>query len=221
MVKTDETIKKDTVEQLYWDDRVNASDVKVDVNDCVVTLSGKVPNYNAMRSALESTYALREVDSVINNLAVEYADAKSLPTDYSLQTNIEGILLLSSSIDSSNLSVSVQSGIATIDGSVDAYWKKQKVDELVMDVTGIIGVVNRISVVPSKDFLDKAIAEDIVQALDRNALINVNEIDVIVEDGVVTLSGTVQDWPALQAALNTAKYTSGVVDVMDVLAIGE
>ena len=219
MTKTDEAIKKDTVDQLFWDDRVDASNIKVDVTDGVVTLSGHVPNYNVLRSALEDTYSLREVRSIVNNLVVEYPCTQALPTDYNLQTNIEGILLLNSGIDSSNISVSVKDRIATLDGSVDSYWKKLKVAELVLDVTGILGVVNRLSVVPSKDFLDKAIAEDIIKALDRNVFIDVNDIDVVVEDGIVAISGTVQDWPAYYAALNTAKHTSGVLDVKDNLTI--
>lgn len=219
MQKTDEIIKKDVVDQLFWDDRVDASNIKVDVSKGAVTLSGNVPNHNALRSALEDTFALREVRSIVNNLIVEYPGSQSLPTDYNLRTNIEGILLLNSSIDSSEIDVNVQDRVATLEGSVDSYWKKLKAEELTFDVTGIMGVNNLLSVVPSQDVLDKTIAEDIIKAFNRNVFIDVNDVDVQVEDGMVTLFGTVQDWSAQQAALNIAKYTSGVRDVKNDLTI--
>ncbi|TFF85228.1 BON domain-containing protein, partial [Candidatus Heimdallarchaeota archaeon] len=40
---TDEEIKKKLTDQLYWDTRVDASDIDIDVNGSSVTLSGKVP----------------------------------------------------------------------------------------------------------------------------------------------------------------------------------
>ena len=218
-MKTDEAIKREIIEQLFWDDRVNASHIKVDISDGNVTLTGNVPNYNSLRAALEDTYSLREVVSVINNLAVEYPGTQSLPTDLKLKTNIEGILLMNSSIDPSGITVTVHDGVATVDGSVDSYWKKLKISELALDVTGIKDVVYRVSVVPTNDFFDKAIAQDIINALERNVFIDVNNVDVKVNDGVVTLSGTVQDWRSVYAVLNIVNHTSGVLDVKNQLLI--
>ena len=41
----DETIDKQVVDQLYWDSRVNASEVAVTVQNGKVTLHGTVPSY--------------------------------------------------------------------------------------------------------------------------------------------------------------------------------
>lgn len=218
MAKADEAIKKDVMDQLFWDDRVDASNLKIDVAGGVVTLSGKVPNYNALRSAIEDTDSIREVQSVVNKVSVEYPETHELPSDHDLQDNLQRMLMLISSIDSTNVRVSVDRNVATIDGTVDSYWKKLKVAELALDVTGIKSVINRLSVVPTKDYLDKEIAEDIVKAFDRNIFIDVNEVDVEVGDGIVTLSGKVQDRAAMNTALNIVKHTSGVVDVVNNLA---
>jgi len=51
---TDEKIKKQVVDQLYWDARVDASDVKVEVSDRNVILTGTVPSYG-VRQAVETS----------------------------------------------------------------------------------------------------------------------------------------------------------------------
>jgi osmotically-inducible protein OsmY len=69
--------------------------------------------------------------------------------------------------------------------------------------------------VPTKKQSDAAIAEAIVAALNRNKWIDPNRIDVVVENGVVTLSGTVMNWAARRGANDIAAYTPGVVDIQD------
>jgi osmotically-inducible protein OsmY len=43
----------------------------------------------------------------------------------------------------------------------------------------------------------------------------VEDVNVKVENGNVTLSGTVEDWQAKLAAYNAALYTAGVKEVND------
>jgi hyperosmotically inducible protein len=52
MARTEEQIKRDVVDQLYWDNRVDASDVTVEVSNGTVTLRGTVPTYFASTAAL-------------------------------------------------------------------------------------------------------------------------------------------------------------------------
>ena len=66
---------------------------------------------------------------------------------------------------------------------------------------------------PTDDFVDEAIAEDITAALERNVCINPDLIDLTVSDGRVTLAGDVGSWYERDEAINSAKRTLGVVDV--------
>lgn len=43
--------------------------------------------------------------------------------------------------------------------------------------------------------------------------VKVQDLDVTVEDSRVTISATVPNWSAWQAAYNTTMYTGGVIDV--------
>ena len=44
-MRTDEQIRKDIIEQLQWDSRINSTNINVEVNQHVVTLSGNVNSY--------------------------------------------------------------------------------------------------------------------------------------------------------------------------------
>lgn len=44
MIRADEEIKRDLVDELYWDYRVDASNVKAEVSDGKVRLTGTVPS---------------------------------------------------------------------------------------------------------------------------------------------------------------------------------
>jgi len=81
-------------------------------------------------------------------------------------------------------------------------------------------VTNEIAVVPVPDVVDETIAAHVERALERNANIRVGDIDVKVQQGVVTLSGTVPNRTARNAAYNAAMHTPGAVEVRDNLIVG-
>jgi hypothetical protein len=70
--RIDEQIKKDIVDQLDWDDRVDASSIQVDVSQGAVTHTGMVPNYEARTAAQEDTCAMKGVAAMRNLITVSY-----------------------------------------------------------------------------------------------------------------------------------------------------
>jgi osmotically-inducible protein OsmY len=116
--------------------------------------------------------------------------------------------------------VSVENGTVFLEGFVDAYWKKMIVEDLVSNVSHITDSVNKLAVVPSQDIVDKTVADNIIKAMSRNKWIDVQKIHIKVDRGVVTLSGTVPNRSSYRGALNAAKYTDGVVDVVNNLKYG-
>lgn len=220
MNKNPETIKKDVVDSLYWDDRIDASSIEVKVeDDGTVQLEGKVPNYTARSNASIDAWLISGVKKVENDIEVEFPETLTVPTDEEIKSNIENVLFWNPSISSDDIEVEVTAGIVTLSGDVEAYWKLIKTEELASNVSGVIDVVNKITVVPTKKIVDEAIAEDIVNALDRNVNVNVDDINVKVENGDVTLSGTVPNWYAYDAARDAALFTVGVKNLRDNLMI--
>ncbi|TFF88455.1 MAG: BON domain-containing protein [Promethearchaeota archaeon] len=219
MAQTDEEIKKDVVDQLYWDSRVDASKIHVKVNDGKVILDGEVPSYSAKGSASSDAWTISGVNIVENELDVEYPETLTLPTDEEIKNNVETSLSLNINIDTSDIDISVTAGIVTLEGSVDAYWKKTRAESIASGVNGVLDVINKLTIVPTKNFIDKDISEDIVKSISRNYRVSIDDVDVKVENGVVTLTGTVPDWDAYRAVIDSAEFTAGIIDIEDHLII--
>jgi osmotically-inducible protein OsmY len=217
----DEQIKKQVVEHLYWDDRVNAADVRVTSVDGRVVLAGSVPSHMALQAAERDAWSVPGVKSVNNRLIISYAAVPAVPADDEVAATIQSKLLWNSNIDPSTIDISVAAGIVTLEGTVDSYRKKMKAEILAYDVIGVTLVENRLAVVPSRDIVDEVIGEAIVDALDRSGAFDFDTLDVQVENGVVTLSGTVPDARVLRAARDAAAHTPGVVDVRSELEISK
>jgi osmotically-inducible protein OsmY len=106
-----------------------------------------------------------------------------------------------------------------LEGTVDAFWKKEQAESDTYRVKGVLGVKNSIAVAASGEITDEEIAKEIVNALKRNREIEPDNIDVTVEDNHVTLSGTVKSEDARSQIKKTATFTENVKGVQDNLVI--
>jgi osmotically-inducible protein OsmY len=219
MPRSDERIKKDVVDQLYWDVRVDASDVEVKVNQNVVELTGRVPSGRAKWAAEEDSRMVSGVVSVLNDLEVKYQETHVLPTDEEIRSSIERTILWDPDLDGSKIEVRVASGLVTLEGVVDAFWKKIVLEGTAKSTAGVWRVVDKLAVVPTADTVDEEIAGDLDAALERNALVDREDVDLKVAGGVVELRGQVANVSAKNAAFNTALYTLGVQSVRDNLTV--
>ncbi len=213
MARSDEQIKQDVVNQLLWDDRVDASEVTVEVRDGVVTLQGILPTYFARSCAQDDAWAVAGVAGMKNQTTIRHRPAAWLPSDDELRSAVEERLALDPDIDIADTSVQVVGGIVTVEGSVDAYWKKRHLEDVIASMRGVVDIENKLAVVPTKDVADQEIATDITAALERDLLVDPEEVNVSISEGVVTLSGTVPNGATRTAAERAARNTLGVRDV--------
>jgi osmotically-inducible protein OsmY len=117
----------------------------------------------------------------------------------------------------SGVQVSVQSGIATLSGSVPLYADKQDAEKNVRKVKNVVSVVNDIQV-QAGETTDQQLADRIGKQLayDRVGYGNAfNAITASVNNGVVTMGGHALGPVAKESALNIAKRTPGVQNVID------
>lgn len=219
MTTTAERIKSDVVDELAWDDRVLATDVKVDVDGASVTLSGTVPTHFSRQAAIDDAYQVPGVMKVVDQLGVRYPEVLEIPTDERIRSNVENLLDWNPDIDIRDLTVSVSGGVVTLEGTVDAFWKKALVDNLLQGISGVIALKNQLAIVPEGGITDMAIAETITKALKRRKLVDPDDITVTVENGFVTLGGTVPSVTAEEVAFDAARYTAGVRGVRNDMEI--
>lgn len=215
-----EDIKKDVYSQLAWDNRVGHTNIIVDVtDDGTVILSGMVSSHTDRFEAEEDAYAVSGVRRVENRLTVSLPPMYPVPDDNDMTAQIESLLQWNPTVDASGVRVIVTNGILTLTGSVDSVWQKNRAERLAENIAGIISVENRIEVRPIGRVSDENIRDDILATFARNTFIGVSRVDVAVRDGVVTLSGIVDNYLTQRTALDIAHNTNGVIDVQNCLEI--
>jgi osmotically-inducible protein OsmY len=210
MFRTDEQIKTNIVNRLSWDTRVDASDVMVAVNKGVVRLRGTVPLYPSLQVVLDTAAETPGVIRVENDMSVLLPDTASQPDDEALKHYAEYILDCMADLNGFKIRVLADQGVLTLQGAVPYFWQRQKAAHLLGNVVGVRDIHNEITVVPTHQRTDETIAQEIVEELKHSDSIPANSVVVSVNDGKVTLSGTVPHVRAVEYAVRAASHTRGV-----------
>jgi osmotically-inducible protein OsmY len=125
------------------------------------------------------------------------------------------------SIDASAVGVAVKDGIVTLTGSIANYWQKKEVERVVKRVIGVKAVAEDLSIkLPGAAARSDAdIAQSVLSGLRFNVAVPPNRIQVMVENGWVTLEGEVEWQYQKSAAENAVKYLMGVKGVTNSVSI--
>lgn len=218
---TDEMIKQEIIDQLAWDDRVDANKIFVHVHDYIVRLEGTVPSYAAKLAAEKDAYSVTDVIRVENLLEVKLPSESTHPSDAIINSDVESKIRSDSRIKSPDLKANTKDGIVTLTGNVDAYWQRRLAEDIVASSDGVILVENKLSVTLIKSAADAEIETAIKNACKRNALIDGDKIDVKVHKGIVLLRGKVPNNLVKREVNDIAIFTGGVVDIVDEMDVGK
>lgn len=214
-----EDLKKEVMDELHWDNRIDSSKINVTVEDGIITLSGTVPTYYDLKNAVVAVWRISGIIQVINNLSISYVSPPMLPNDIEIKKRAEDIITWDPVIDETAINISVNSGIISLEGEVDAHWKLSNIENKISGIRGVLKIVNKLTVVPSIRLNDAMVEKDVVAAINRDILINGDEVDVKVDDGIVKLKGTVPNWVSKRAAEVDTSLTRGVVDIKNELEV--
>lgn len=114
---------------------------------------------------------------------------------------------------------SVEKGAITLEGVVDGISQKKLALFLAMGLPGIEGVVDRLTVRPSKQMSDAEITEHITASLSAEQTLSQAGIGVEVKGGAVDLEGTVGSLTHKRLAGVLAWWVPGVCDVINSLDV--
>lgn len=122
------------------------------------------------------------------------AVSTAVRTDQQIQKDVLAELQWDPRVHTTEIGVAVKDGVVTLSGWVDSYAKKWAAEEAAHRVKGVTAVANDIEVrLPSSsERSDADIAAAAVRALEWDALIPVDRIEVTVSKGWVTLRGEVE-----------------------------
>jgi osmotically-inducible protein OsmY len=216
---TDNEIRKAVSDRLRADRQLAASEIQVDVVDGEVILEGTAETYRTAAIAQEHTTDLPGVKKVVNRVRVEAPDRIAPPTDAALRARIQAALTLMPEVRPTDLVLVVANGIVFIDGFVATLKGKQRIQQMAAGERGVLEVRNNLVVVPARERSDNDIAQDILGALERRALVLKHSITVGVRIGSVTLNGTVPDEAARDFINDIAASVPGVVEIADRLQV--
>lgn len=143
-------------------------------------------------------------------------------SDVRLRQDILDELEYEPSIDAANIGVTVENGIVTLTGHVRSYAEKHAAESVAQRVKGVRAIAEEIEVrLPDhKKTADDEIASRVLKILAWGASISdPSDIHVKVEQGFVTLAGTV-DWHFQRsAAENSVRQLTGVTGIDNQLNI--
>lgn len=119
------------------------------------------------------------------------------------------------------IGVSVKDGVVTLAGWVDSYTKKWAAEEAAHRVRGVKAVANDIEVRlrGSSQRTDADIAAAAVRALQWDAFLSADKIDVSVSKGWVTLKGQVEWQYQKQEAERVVRRLAGVTGVTNLIVV--
>lgn len=215
--KSDIQIQQDVMRELRWDTRIGSTEVGVEVDKGIVSLSGTVENFAKKHAATEAAHRVAGVLDVANDVQVHLPGSPGR-TDTEIARAIRSALEWDAFVPDQRIKSSVSEGWVTLEGEVDFLREREDAGKVVRRLGGVRGVWNQITVKPKK--VDPvALRRMIGEALERRAEREADEIGVTVDDGSVTLSGKVHSWLEKNAVVGVIGHAPGVRTVSDKLRI--
>ena len=189
-MKNDAQLQKDVIEELKWEPRVTASEIGVSATDGVVTLNGTVPTYAEKWAAERAAQRVAGVKAIAEEIQVK-------PIGLHAKTDAEIAALAATSLNShvwvpTDIQATVQNGWVTLAGVVNWEFQQRAAMDSVRWLAGVKGVSNNITLKPTAQ--PSAVKDAIKKTLLRHAEVDAGNVNVAVDGGKVTLSGSVRSW---------------------------
>lgn len=231
--RTEEEIEAAVRDALLYDPRVRAYEVGANAEGGQVTLTGVVGTLEAKRAAQSLAENTVGVTSVRNGIEVRLPSPKS---DMEIEGSVEMGLAIDAVTESYEIETEVEDGVVTLSGTVDNFYEKAQAEGVAAGVAGVVAVDNQLEVEdptvvfsvspylydvdsvwvtyrPLESVIEDAkLAEEIEDELFWSPFIDEDEVEVMVTDGVATLTGEVRTFHAKRAAAANA-FEAGAVAV--------
>ncbi|MFN8555903.1 MAG: BON domain-containing protein [Dehalococcoidia bacterium] len=216
-MKSDAQVQQDVINELRWDTHVSATDVGVEVDQGVVTLTGTVDSFAKKMAAQEAAHRVVGVLDVANDIQVRVPGSAGR-TDTDVALAVRRTLEWDALVPDERIQTTVMSGWVTLDGQVNAWAHRQEAERVVRGLAGVVGVVNNLRV-HAADIEPWRVRDAIEEALARRAEREAERIQVSVQDGTVTITGRVRSWAERRAVVGAAGHAPGVQHIDDQLVI--
>jgi osmotically-inducible protein OsmY len=227
--RPDDEIRADVAQRLAHTVTVNDGLLEVAVSDGNVSISGTVGSAAEQREARDLAW-VSGVESVdVSDVEIEWwardnmlrIDLYEQMSDATTRNAVKMAFVHSPLIESGEVSVSVDDGVATLTGQVDDLRAKNVAEQLAETRVGVWDVENHLRVNSPPSLTDDQLEASVRGALLRDAYVDRFNINVSVVNGHAHLYGTVDTKLERQRAENATSTIDGIVDVSNYLIIGD
>ena len=202
---------------LDQDPRLASSELGTFVTAGVVRLHGRVESPAARKAAEQTAASVFGVNQVVNDAQVR---PQRRVADAELQRSIRRRLRAHPDLDATNLEVTVRGAAASLRGPVKNEFERDQALHAAASMSGIASVVDQLRVETPRPGrgADSQLKQEISSRLARDPSPRVNRVQIEVTEGVVTLSGRVDDQAAHDRAM-LAATDAGARRIVDDLEI--
>jgi osmotically-inducible protein OsmY len=215
--KNDSEIKQQVLRELKWDSRITWSEIGVEVFEGVVMLTGAVNSYAKKQAAQEAAHRINGVLDVANEIEVR-PTGEFTRTDSDIALAVRHVLQWDALVPDEQIQSTVSDGWVTLEGEVNLWRERQDAETSVLRLEGVIGVLNKITIAPSRVDVEELRGE-IESALERRADREADRLRIDVHDGEVDLFGRVHSWQEKRAVVGSITHAPGVTQIRDHLRI--
>ncbi len=221
--RPDYEIREEVQEAIANDIRLNREMIEVSVDNNVVTMEGTVGSLNAKRQAQSYAWTSGVKDVKSDGLKVadwakdNYLKKKEYPirSDEEIKQAVKTAFLYDPRVYSFNPEVSVTNGTVTLSGKVDNLKSKRAAEADTRNIVGVFSVLNNIKVRPELIPSNEELEDNVEDALFRDPYVERFGLTVAANNGVIYLSGKVDNSYEKYLAEDIASRTIGVLNVVN------
>ncbi len=215
-MKSNEILQKDVQDAIKWEPLLHAAEIGVIVKDGIVTLTGEVDSYGKKAEAEHATKSVAGVRAVVDRIKVLIGKDK-LISDQAIAADAFRMINESLVLPKESISITVEDGWITLDGTVQWNYQREMARNLVKDLPGVRGVTNDIKL--AKELVEHIKKNYIEEALHRHWSIDADEVEVKVNGTTVELCGCVYSVYQKEEAEKIAYKSPGVEHVVNNLKV--
>jgi len=144
-----------------------------------------------------------------------------MKSDNDIKRDVEAELMWSPDVDETDIAIKVTGSAVTLSGYVHSFAEKYRAEDCVKRVAGVGAIANDLVVrLPAADVAtDPEIAREVTAAIKRTAPFSWQGIQSVVEEGSITLEGTVEWHFERQQIEDAVRALKGVKNVLNCIKL--
>lgn len=206
-------LKENIKDNLFWDSRIDSSNIQVEVENNKVILNGSVPTESSKIIAREIAFMEEGIEKVENNLEASLKETLVLAPHDNLIEKIDFAITFNPEVSISEMKINLSDGKIIIEGEVHGYWQKICANKIACDIAGDFEIINNLNVICFDEYKDEYTLERIKNILKRKGILEELNIEIKIKEGIVSLMGNINNEEFYKELMNSVQFCPGVLGI--------